>query len=136
MTGQTSLYDDAHLFVAAIRVLFHQKKAPPTVEEVCEMLGHSTEWGLLLCRRLEERRILDQVDDPFSSKLFIADHLAIEDLPRQQEKSALDRELERFRREKQDIEDKISAIQEELDKKKNDLFAELEKKLREQGENQ
>ncbi len=125
-----SPYEEAHLFVAAIRVLADRHGRPPTVEAVCEFLDRTLEWGRLLCRRLADRGIIEPVDDPFTTTLFIADHLKIEQLERQAAESGLARELERFQRERKDVAAKVDAIAAERDRKKRDLFAELDRRLR------
>ncbi len=90
-------YNEAHLFVAAIRLLHHQKQSPPTIEEVCEILNVSVEAGLAVCRKLKKRTIVTISEDPFSIKLGIDDHLEIEKLPREQEEGdSLSRDLEKF----------------------------------------
>ncbi len=128
-----SPYEEAHLFVAAIRVLRDRHGRPPSVEAVCELLDRTPEWGRLLCRRLADQGIIEPVEDPFTTTLFIADHLKIESLDREAPEAGLARDLERFQREKQQKSAKVDAIIAEQDKKKRDLFAELDRKLRGDG---
>jgi len=125
-----SPYEEAHLFVAAIRVLADRHGRPPTVEAVCELLGRTPEWGRLLCRRLADQGIVEPVEDPFTTTLFIADHLKIEELDRQAPESGLARDIERFQREKQKKAAKVDEIIAGQDKKKRDLFAEIDRRLR------
>lgn len=94
-------YTEAHLFVAAIRVLQHLEGFPPTIEDVCAMLRVSVEAGHGVCRDLQKMKIIEIYTDPFSVKLAVADHLEIEKLPKQAvEENRLARELERFQAEK------------------------------------
>jgi hypothetical protein len=124
-------YTEAHLFIAAIRVLQHQKGKPPALEDVCAMIGISVESGHALCRDLEKRGALETLQDPFSIKLNIADHLELEKIPRRQpEGSGLARELEKFRAEKKNKERKTAEIQAELDKKKRNMLADIEEKFK------
>lgn len=124
-------YREAHLFVATIRVLQYQKQSPPAIEDICEMLKLSTEAGLATCRRLEKQAIVTISEDPFSIKLSIDDHLAIENLPKQEEAAdALSKDLEEFMAKKQDMDKKVEAIQADLQKKKQNLQSDFEARLR------
>lgn len=124
-------YDEAHLFVAAVRILFYQKGAPPSVDDVCRMLSWSLERGHALCRRLAAPGIIETVEDSFSIKLFVADHGKIEEIPRGQDAPGLAREIENFQKNRQDMTGRVEGLQAELSRKKQDLFAELEKKMKE-----
>jgi hypothetical protein len=128
-------YSEAHLFVAAIRVLQHQKKNPPSVEEVCSMIGSSTESGYALCRTLQKAGIVETLEDPYSVKLFVSNHLELETLPRQQNQgNSLAEELEKFKKEKSSKEKKFADMQADLEKKKKDKLSEIEAKFKEQME--
>ncbi len=129
-----SPYEEAHLFVAAIRVLADRHGRPPSVEAVCELLDRTPEWGRLLCRRLADQGIIEPVDDPFTTTLFVADHGKIESLDRQAPKDGLARDLERFQQERRKKAAEVDALIAKQDEKKRDLFAELDRKLRGRGE--
>jgi len=120
-------YNEAHLFVAAIRVLRHQKNGPPSVEDVCGLLHISDEAGHALRRKLETLGIIETVADPFTVKMAVVNHLALEDLPRQEEaKDTLARELERFQAEKKSGEQKFAHLQEEFNRKQQEKLAGIE----------
>jgi len=128
-------YNEAHLFVAAIRVLRHQKNSPPSVEEVCRLLHISDEAGHALCRKLQGLAIIETVADPFTVKMAVANHLALESLPHEEEaKDALARELERFQAEKKSGDQKISALQAEFARKQQEKLAGIEAKLKKEME--
>lgn len=131
-------YTEAHLFVAATRVLHHKGGGyPPALEEVCAILGFSVELGHTICRRLEKQGVIETLADPFSVKLAVANHLEIEKLPRHRaEENALARELEKFQSEKKSVDQKVAAIQAEMAKKKQDLFSDIEAKFKKEMEKQ
>ncbi len=130
-------YTEAHLFVAAIRVLQHQTGCPPKLEDVCKILHLSVELGHMLCRKLVKIGIVESCEDPFSIKLAVANHLDIETLPKKvTEGSSLARELERFQSEKKNVDQKVAAIQAEMAKKRQDLFADIEAKFKKEMEKQ
>jgi hypothetical protein len=131
-----SPYDEAHLIVAAIRILHHQKKSPPTIEDLSTLLGISVEAGLADCRTYEKKGILDIAEDPFSIKLGIADHLKIEELSRDAEdENRLAAELEQFMNKKQDFNKKVDAIKAELEQKRKSLHNDIEEKLKKEMKN-
>jgi len=129
------IYNEAHLFVAAIRLLRHQHNSPPSVEEVSLALRVSDEAGHALCRKLRALGIIETVADPFTVKMAVANHLALENLPRQEEaKDALARELERFQAEKKSGEQKISSLQAEFARKQQEKLAGIEAMLKKEME--
>ena len=128
------LYTTAHLFVAAVRVLDHRDGAPPPVESVCELLNYSNEKGSYLLNRLKELGIVETVEGGFNDRIVVANHLAIEDLPRDAEESRLEQELKKFRQGRNVMEEKVKGIKAQQDQKKQDLFADIEKRLKQKME--
>lgn len=130
-------YSEAHLVVAAVRVLQHRGGCPPAIEEVAELLSISVELVHTISRRLKKQGILETFEDPFSLKLAVADHLAIENLPRTvSEENSLAKELEKFQSEKKNVDQKVAAIQAEMAKKRQELFADIEAKFKKEMEKQ
>jgi len=125
-----SLYSTAHLFVAAIRILDHRDGAPPELTAVCQQLDFSDEKGSYLLNRLKVLGIVDTVKSGFNNRIVVADHLAIEDLPRNVEESRLEQELKKFQKGKNVLEEKVASIKAQQNQKKQDLFAEIEKKMK------
>ena len=124
-------YTRSHLLVAAIRVLEYQKGRPPTIDEVCELLSVSLEEGNLLYRKLHEIGILEVVEGTYGVRLFIRDHLKLEEISKGTAENSLGKAIRQFQNSKKDIQVKVASIKAgQADKKKN-LFAELEKKLKE-----
>lgn len=120
-------YTEAHLFVAAIRILHHLKNCPPNLEDVCTMLQISIESGHTICRNLKKIGIIETFEDPFTIKLSVANHLELEKIPRQTvQENTLAKELEKFHAGKKNMDQKIADIQAELAKKKKEMFAGLE----------
>lgn len=124
-------YNEAHLFVAAVRILQHLKGTAPPVEEVCAMLDISVESGLVVCRKLKKSGIIELIEDPFSTRLIIDNHLEIENLPREIKKEdGLSKDIALFMAKKKNMDQKVEDIQAALKKKKQDLFNDIEKKMK------
>lgn len=120
-------YTEAHLFVAAIRVLQHLNGSPPRIEDVGGMLRISVESAHTTCRNLKKLGIVETFEDPFAVKLAVANHLEIEKIPRQAaQENTLAKELEKFQAGKKDLDQKIAVIQAEMAKKRKEMFAGLD----------
>jgi DNA-binding Lrp family transcriptional regulator len=128
----TNLYTTAHLFVSAIRVWEYQNDTPPALEEISHMLAMSIERTNYICRKLKEMGIIDSVEGSFGNRLFIRDHLKIEEIPREDDESKLEEELKKFKESQKGLSQKIETFQAKQAQKKKDLFAEMEKKLKQE----
>ncbi|MGD2098539.1 MAG: hypothetical protein PVG35_13220 [Desulfobacterales bacterium] len=124
------LYLVAHLFVAAIRVCEHQMSSPPTIDDLSKTLAMSLERSNYVCRKLKELGVIDSVEGSYGNRLFVRDHLKIENIPRDADGTQLDAELQKFKESQKALADKIETFQAQQAKKKKDLFAEMEKKLK------
>ncbi len=126
------LYTSAHLFISAIRVCEHQNSTPPTVEDICRVLSMSIERSSYLSRKLKEMEIIDVVEGSYGNRLFIRDFLKIEEIPRGDDESKLEEELKKFKESQKGLLQKIESIQTQQAEKKKNLFAEMEKKLKQE----
>ncbi len=124
------LYENAHLVVAAVRVLEHRHDNAPSIEDICRELSFSAERGNLIVRKLAELGILDVTQGAYGSRVFLRDHLAIEQIPRGGQEDVLAEELEKFKSARKEHSKKIEAMQAEQAAKKKSLFDEIEKKLK------
>ena len=132
-TKTKDLYEKAHLVVAAIRVLTHQHATPPSVGAVCETLKFSVEEGLRLCRRLQDKGILQIMEGAFGTRLEVLNHLEIENIPRDDSEDRLQQALDQFRSNRNQLDKKVADFKSQQQKKQKDLFAELNKKLKGQA---
>ena len=126
----SDLYSNAHLMVAAIRILTHKNSKHPSLNEICNTLSFSLEQGNLICKKLKELGIVDVVEGAFENHLFIKDHLKIEEIPRDKKEDRLEEALKKFKDSKKDFSKKIESFQAKQAEKQKALFAELEEKLK------
>ena len=125
------LYGTAHLVVAAVRVIGHQKNTAPSVDEVCGLLSFSGEHGLFVCKKLGEIGIIEIVEGGYGVRLFVRDHLKIEDIPRaEKEQPSLRDEVEKFQNSRKGFKDQIESFQVAKAKRQKNLFARIEDKLK------
>jgi seryl-tRNA synthetase len=100
------------------------------VEELCDLLKLSAEQGHFISKKLTARGVIEQIESGYGTRLFIKDHLKIEDIPSDQQESSLADELKEFQSSKKEFSKEIESFQAEQAKKKKSMFAELEKKLK------
>jgi hypothetical protein len=129
---KTDLYTLAHTFIAAVRVCEFRKAGQPTVDDVCQLLSMSAEQGHHVCNKLAELAVIECVEGAFGIRVFIRDHLKLEEIPRGETGSSMEDEIAKFRDSKKQFSKKIESIQAAQAEKKKSLFAEVEKKLKEQ----
>jgi DNA-binding Lrp family transcriptional regulator len=127
-----NLYSSAHLVVSAIRIFEHQNNTPATVEDISRILKFSVERSHYLVRKLKELGIIDEIEGSYGIRLFIRDHLKIEDIPREDDGGKLEAELKKFKESQKELSHKIETIQAKQAEKKKSLFAEMEKKLKQE----
>lgn len=128
-------YSEAHLFVSGIRICEFKEQAAPTMEAVCGLLEFSVEHGHAVARRLQKAGVLSIMEDPFSVRLGIVDYLEIENFSRdEKEESSIEKELAAFQKKKKNMDAKVASIQAELEKKKKDMFADLEERFKQEME--
>ena len=126
------LYTDAHLFVSAIRVCEHQKNTPPSLEDICRVLSMSIEHSSYISRKLKQMGIIDVVEGSYGDRLFVRNFLKIEEIPRDDSETKLEEELKKFRESQKGLSQKIESIKIQQAEKKKNLFAEMEKKLKQE----
>jgi hypothetical protein len=122
----------AHLIVAAVRVLTHKTGRPASIEEVAELLGWSVELAGHLVRALEARQIVRTIRSPFDVRVEVDDHRGVEALPLEDRGPGLQDEVEKFH---EQFKKKQEALQNlfdsgEVEAKKKERLANLEQELR------
>ncbi|MBF0397998.1 MAG: hypothetical protein HQK78_14555, partial [Desulfobacterales bacterium] len=92
----TNFYYNSHLVIAAIRILEYKDKIPPSIEKVCDLLSFSLESGNLICRKLKEMNILEILEGAYGNKLFIKEHIKIEEIPNETKETDIDEEVKKY----------------------------------------
>ncbi len=125
-----SKYKEAHLIVAAIRILEYRQNAPPTLEDVAKMLAISPEEASRISRNLRSMGIVETVEKSGETRLFVSDHLRIEELSDQPEQDGLSRELEKFRQKKQNEKKTLESLKAQQEEKRRKMQQDIEQKLK------
>lgn len=121
----------AHLVVAAVRVLAHKTGRPPSVEEMAELLGWSRELTGHLVRALEGHGITRTLKSPFDVRVEVADHHKIDALPVEETGPRLQEEVDEFHARFQKKQEALQNLFDsgEMDAKKKQRLAGLDDEL-------
>ncbi len=131
MKNVNDLYSIAHMVVSAIRLYEYQKGGSPSVEDICKSLGFSLEQGHFICKKLHDRKVIEKIEGAFGTKLCILNHLLIEEIPKKSEEKSIADEVKKFQQAQKKSFKKIESLQAEKKKEKKDLFAEIDRQLKE-----
>jgi DNA-binding MarR family transcriptional regulator len=129
-----SLYEEAHVLVAAIRVIEFKKRMTPSLKDLSELLGMNIDRVTRISNDLKVLGIVNMVDGPFEAvNLVIEDHTKIEEISREVKEVKMEDEIRKFQeKSKNAYEDKVKAFKEESKKKEKALFEALQKKFKEE----
>jgi hypothetical protein len=100
---------DAHLILAAIRVLGHRLGRSPRPEEVADLLELPESTVRLRAVVLQDLGVVTLVESAFETHLEIRDHLQVEDLAEETDEN-LAGDLADFDRRKQEEADKMARL--------------------------
>jgi hypothetical protein len=126
-------YAHGHLVVAAVRILEHRNEKPPTMEEIGELIGISHEVVGAVARALQSRGIVKILETPFDTRIEVAEHLGLEELPRDHSGAAMKSEVDAFLERSRTKQEEIESLFKEgaYEQEKKEKFAGLDQKLKE-----
>jgi len=123
-----SMYDDAQVFVAGIRVYDYINKTPPSLSGLSDLLKISEDELARVSRILEEHDVIGIIKSGGETRFYILDHLKIEDFPRSQDSLQMKDEISRFKDRQYS---RLQEIEKSLNKgAKSSVFSELENALK------
>ena len=126
------LYHGAHIYVSAVRVCSHLHNNQPTTEDLSSLLKLSLEQVNFMCKKLKELGVIETIEGAYGERIFIKDHLRIEDIPRNVKVSSMEDEIRKFQDSRKGLAEKVESIKSAQEQKRKSLFEEMEKKLKEQ----
>lgn len=96
MEEKLDLYQEAHLVVAAVRLIAYREKTPPSPDQVAKFLGFSLENVHYIVNKLDELGALRVMSGAFGVKLLLDDPLKIEDLADLETRPGIEEEIAAF----------------------------------------
>ncbi len=127
---ENDFYSQAHLIVAAIRVLEHKSRTGPSVEAICDLLDLSVEQGYRVVNKLRDMEIVKIMTGSYGTRIYITDHTAIENIDPDEKADTLEQEIAKFQDNRKEIEQRVEEFRTTQEQKQKDLFAELEEKFK------
>jgi len=126
---------EAHLIVAAIRILVHREGSAPRPDAIAEFLGIPPARLRILLASLQELGIIALVDSAFDTHVENRNHLAIEDLATTGRGDELREDLADFDRRKQAEAEKMAQLfsDGEHDRKQAERLNKMDAELRDFG---
>lgn len=127
------LYEKGQILLAAIRIFEFVNEYAPTTEDLLTILPDVSREDLeLVVRRMEGYGVITVAASAGSRRLFIRDHLKLEELKDVQKSSSMEDEVAKFKEQQNKLGEKVTKMQQEQKDRKKDLYADMEKKLKEE----
>lgn len=132
MGNHSTLYEQAHLVIAALRLWVHREGRQPTVEDLSDSTGFSLDATQYICKRLEEVEAITITEGAFENRFSIQDHLMIEEIPELEEGPSVDEQLSKIESERREREKSIEErfAPDYKDEKKAEIFSKAEDFIR------
>lgn len=128
-----TLYQKGHLLLAGIRIFEFNNEYAPDIEDLQHMFASFSREDLeFVVRRLESMGVLSVVGSAGSRRIFIGDHLKLEELKDADKGPSMEDEVAKFKEQQSKIGEKVTQMQAEQKNRKKDLFADMEQKLKEE----
>jgi len=135
MSGTLTLYEEAQIFLAGIRLFRHRERRLPSLEELAEFTKFSRESVHHMCHRLETLGAVERIRGAFDDRVCLTDAWKAEALRQAADTPQIDDEVRKWREQRE------SAIQ-QVEKRfapdfgkaeKDELHAQIEERIRKGG---
>lgn len=135
MSNRYTLYEEAQILLAGIRLFQHREDRLPSLKELAEFIQFSTESVHHLCNRLEKVGALERIRGAFDDRICLKDPLEAEALRQVQDSPDIGEDVKKWREQR---EDKLKEVEERFSgdaarQEKEDQFSLIEEKLRKGG---
>lgn len=128
-----TLYQKGHLLLAGIRIFEFNNEYAPDIEDLRHMFASFSREDLeFVVRRMESMGILTVASSAGSRRIFIGDHLKLEELKEAGSGPSMEDEVAKFKEQQSKIGEKVTQMQAEQKNRKKDLYADMEQKLKEE----
>jgi DNA-binding MarR family transcriptional regulator len=135
MTHSYSLYEEAQILIAGVRLFQHREGRMPSVRELSEFTRFSVESVYHLCNRLEKLGVLEKVRGAFDERISLKDPLQAEMLRQEENAPDIGEDVKKWKEHHQGtIQEVEKRFSEGYGKKeKEELYSKLQEKLRKGG---
>jgi DNA-binding MarR family transcriptional regulator len=135
MKESYSLYEEAQIFLAGVRLFQHREERLPSLKELADFTRFSVESVHHLCNRLEKLGAVARIRGAFDDRVSLEDPLKVETLREQEESPDMEDDIKKW---KEQRENTVREVEKKLSpdagkKEREDFFAEIEEKLQKGG---
>ena len=135
MKSSYTLYEEAQILLAGVRLFQHREQRLPSLKELGEFTRFSVESVHHLCNRLEAIGALERIRGAFDDRICLKDPLQAESLREAPDSPDIGEDVKHWKEER---EKKLKEVEEifagqKKGKKKEARFSEIEQKLRKGG---
>ena len=130
-----TLYEEAQILLAGVRLFQHREQRLPSLKELAEFTRFSTESVHHLCNRLEKIGALERIRGAFDDRICLKDPLEAEALREAPDSPDIVEDVKKW---KEQREEKLKEVEERFSgdtarQEKEDQFAQIEERLRKGG---
>jgi DNA-binding Lrp family transcriptional regulator len=135
MKASYTLYEEAQILLAGVRLFQHRENRLPSLKELAEFTRFSVESVHHLCNRLEKIGALERIRGAFDDRICLKDPLEAEALREAPDSPDIAEDVKQW---KEQREGKLKEVEERFSgdaarQEQEEQFAEIEEKLRKGG---
>jgi DNA-binding Lrp family transcriptional regulator len=135
MKASYTLYEEAQILMAGVRLFKHRENRLPSLKELAEFINFSTETAHHLCNRLEKLGALERIRGAFDERVCLKEPLEAEVLREAPDSPDIEDDVKQWKAQR---ESKLKEVEERFSgdgarKEQQDQFAEIEQKLKKGG---
>lgn len=132
MESTYTLYEEAQILMAVVRLFQHLEKRPPTVAEAAERTRFSVEAVHHLCNRLEKLGALERIRSAFEDRIVLRDPLKAEALRGVEEPAGIEAELKKWKEQRSEAIREVEKrfAEGKSGKEREERYAKIEERLR------
>jgi len=135
MSQAGTLYEQAQVFLAGVRLFRHREKRLPSLDDLAEFTRSSKESVHHMCHRLESLGAVERIRGAFDDRVCLKDPLQAEALRREEDSPRIDDEVRKWREQRdstiQNVEKMFSG--DHGKEKRRELHSQIEEKIRQGG---
>ena len=135
MSETGSLYEEAQVFLAGVRLFQHRERRLPSLDELAEFTRSSRESVHHMCHRLESLGAVERIRGAFDDRVCLKDPLQAEALRQEEDAPRMEDEVRKWREQREtSLQNVEKMFSEDFGKeKRTELHTQIEEKIRQGG---
>jgi len=135
MSQTGSLYEEAQVFLAGVRLFRHREKRLPSLEELAEFTRSSRESVHHMCHRLESLGAVERIRGAFDDRVCLKDPLQAESLREETDSPRMDDEVRRWKEQREATIQNVEKMfaEDSGREKRREMHTQIEERIRQGG---